>query len=47
MKITIINIPALNSDQFQDELNQFISSHKIVSIDKEFVSNGSSSFWPF
>ncbi len=38
-------IPALTPAQAQAELNQFLLSHRVVNIEKQWVANGAASFW--
>ena len=45
MKLHFFQIPVFSQNLFEDELNKFLASHRITHIEKEFVSNGSQSFW--
>jgi hypothetical protein len=40
MKFEFFSIPACSPEQGQQELNSFCSSHRIASIEKQFVANG-------
>ena len=44
MKHRFFRIPADGGEREQ-ELNQFISAHRIVAVDRQFVANGTDSFW--
>jgi superfamily II DNA helicase RecQ len=45
MKFEFFSIPACSPEQGQQELNAFCSSHRIASIEKQFVANGEQSYW--
>jgi superfamily II DNA helicase RecQ len=45
MKFEFFSIPACSPEQGQEELNSFCSSHRIASIEKQFVANGEQSYW--
>jgi superfamily II DNA helicase RecQ len=45
MKFEFFSIPACSPEQGQQELNSFCSSHRIASIEKQFVANGEQSYW--
>ncbi|MBN1654602.1 MAG: HRDC domain-containing protein [Deltaproteobacteria bacterium] len=45
MKIAVFNIPVYDAEPAQNEVNKFLASHRVTSIDKEFVNNGVESFW--
>jgi len=45
MKYEFFSIPALDPGPDQEELNAFISSHRIATVEKQFVTNGEQSFW--
>jgi superfamily II DNA helicase RecQ len=38
-------IPAMQPDQAEEELNQFLQSHRIVSAEHHFVADGAKSAW--
>ena len=44
MQFEFIIVPVNNSEMAQTELNKFLRSHRIVAVQKEFVSQGDSSF---
>jgi hypothetical protein len=45
MKYRFFKIPMMSIETAETELNQFLGTHAISSIDKEFVANGENSFW--
>jgi len=45
MAFYFFTIPVSNSKQSESELNQFVSQNKILTTDKQFVADGSNSFW--
>ncbi|MCP4700891.1 MAG: hypothetical protein GY862_29160 [Gammaproteobacteria bacterium] len=45
MKYRFFCIPALNPREAEEELDKFCSEHRVVSMEKQFVSNGERSFW--
>jgi superfamily II DNA helicase RecQ len=45
MKFEFFSIPACSPEQGQLELNSFCGSHRIASIEKQFVANGEQSYW--
>lgn len=45
MKYRFFSVPATTPDEAQEALNQFCAEHRVVSVDKEFVSNAERSFW--
>lgn len=45
MKYTFFTIPARYPASAQDELNAFLSRHRIVYVDKQLVADGADSFW--
>lgn len=47
MQIRIFSIPAHGNTSQTDEMNAFLRGHKIIDIEKQFVSNGDNSFWSF
>ena len=47
MNIHIISIPAFATVEELKDLNDFLSSHRIISVEKHFVSNPETSFWSF
>ena len=47
MNIKIISIPAFPSSEELNELNKFLSSHQIISVEKHFVASPENSFWSF
>jgi superfamily II DNA helicase RecQ len=40
-------VPIQDSGRAQEELNAFLRSHKILSVDRRWVEQGASSFWSF
>ena len=45
MKYKFYPIPALFPEQAKAELNQFCSQHHVLKTEREFVADGSNSFW--
>jgi len=45
MQFEFIVVPVQNIEMAQMELNKFLKSHRIVTVQKEFVCEGSNSFW--
>ncbi len=45
MKHQFFTVPALHSQPAQDELNAFLAGHRILRVEKHFVSDGSNSYW--
>ena len=45
MALRFFFIPVRAPEASEQELNRFLSSHKILTIDRHFVDQGSSSFW--
>ena len=45
MALRFFLIPVSQSSLFEQELNDFISSHKVVSIDRQLIDQGINSFW--
>jgi len=45
MKFEFFSIPACSPGQRQQELNAFLSSHRVAAIEKQFVADGEQSYW--
>jgi len=45
MQIKVFTIPVFSNEQDTEELNTFLRSHRVLSIEKEFVNNTIHSFW--
>ena len=45
MQIRIFSIVVSDLDRGCEELNGFLRSHRIATVDREFVADGSNSFW--
>jgi superfamily II DNA helicase RecQ len=45
MRLSFFTIPALDSSSAEQELDGFLTSHRTLSIDREFCSDGPASFW--
>ena len=45
MILHFFRISVFSCDKDESALNQFLSQHKVVSIDKQFVTDGANSFW--
>jgi len=40
-------VPVQSSDAAEEDLNTFLSSHKVLTIDRRWVDLGANSFWAF
>ncbi|MFQ5559341.1 MAG: hypothetical protein ACE5FU_01975 [Nitrospinota bacterium] len=47
MKLRFFTVPIHETAQEEDAVNQFLGSHRIVSVDKNFVQDGAESAWCF
>ena len=47
MAYRIFTVPIQDTGQAVSELNGFLGSHKILSVDRRWVEQGSMSFWSF
>ena len=47
MKIRVTNISVLDTEPGENELNHFLVSHPIVSVDKALVQLGQNAYWSF
>jgi len=47
MAFKFFTVPILNSDAAESELNAFLRSHRVLSVDRRCVDQGPSSFWSF
>ena len=47
MEFKVFTVGLHGGDSQEIELNKFLRSHKVVSVDKEFVNNSLQSFWSF
>ena len=45
MQVRFFTIPIHGNDKAADELNQFLNTHRIASIDRSFVEDGTNSAW--
>ena len=45
MGLRFFNVPVRDSENAEQELNSFLASHKVVSIDRQLVDVGLNSFW--
>ena len=45
MKLHIFSIPALAPEAAQEALNRHLAMHRVAHLDKQFVSDGSASYW--
>jgi len=46
MHYRVFTIPVCDPSA-ADELNRFLSGHRVLTVDRQFVANGASSFWTF
>ncbi len=47
MQIKLFTIPVLGVSDYNDELNAFLRSNKIVEVDKQLVQNANGAYWCF
>jgi superfamily II DNA helicase RecQ len=47
MAFRFFTVPIQNAEQAEAELNGFLRRHKVLSIDRRWVEQGSTSFWTF
>ncbi len=47
MQIKLFTIPVNNVEDYNEEINKFLRSHKIVEIEKHLMPNGNSYSWCF
>ena len=47
MRIKTFTIPIIGGEPFEAEMNAFLSSRKVLEIEKELVSEGKQAFWCF
>ena len=47
MAFRLFTVPIRDPDVAQQELNSFLQSHKILSVDRRWVDQGADSFWSF
>jgi len=47
MQFRVYSIPASNTAEALEEMNNFLRSHRIVEVTKQFVENAGNSFWTF
>ena len=45
MGVRFFIVPVVNSDASEQELNGFLASHKVVSIERKLIDQGGNSFW--
>jgi hypothetical protein len=47
MAFQIVTVPIQDDGRALEQLNAFLRSHKILSVDRRWVEQGASSFWSF
>ena len=47
MKYKFFNVPVFGSEAAEAELNRFLSSHRVVSVEKNFTKDGLRGCWCF
>ena len=47
MKYQFFTIPVSSYEDVQEKLNNFCATHKVATVEKQFVSNNEQSFWAF
>lgn len=45
MRLYFTHVLALDPERATAELNQFLSAHRVVSIERELVSTGATAYW--
>jgi superfamily II DNA helicase RecQ len=45
MRMAFFTIPIHDADEASTVLNQFLSSHRVMAVDRQFVQDGSNSAW--
>ena len=45
MQLKLFILPVKNLDAAEAEMNAFLPSHRVLTVKKEFVSDGENSFW--
>jgi superfamily II DNA helicase RecQ len=45
VQISIFAVPASGDEAAADALNQFLSAHRIIAVDRQLVANGANSYW--
>ena len=45
MALRFFVVPVNDSGTFEQDLNGFLASHKVVSIDRRLIDQGTNSFW--
>ena len=45
MQMAFFSIPARDDPVIQEDLNRFLRSHRVLTVDREFVGQGDNSFW--
>lgn len=47
MRIKIFSIPVVGGERLTQEMNAFLSSKKVLEVEKQLVSQGQNAFWSF
>jgi hypothetical protein len=47
MQFKLFSIPATGDAEAEEELNRFLRSHRVVSVEKELVQGGHTAYWCF
>ena len=45
MRLRFFTVPVCDPSAAQDEVNRFLASHRVLSVDRELVSDGAGSVW--
>ena len=45
MHLHFFTVPAIGSEDAEAEVNQFMSQHRIIAVERKFVEDGANSFW--
>ena len=47
MQLKVFMVPVKSAEAIEPEMNAFLRGHRVISVRKEFVSDGENSFWTF
>jgi len=47
MQFRFFTVPAMGGGDAEAEVNQFISQHRVLAVERKFVEDGPNSFWAF
>ena len=47
MQLKVFVVPIKSIEAMEPEMNAFLRGHRVLTVRKEFVSDGENSFWTF